>query len=97
MAPTSKPTPPSSSLIHATSQQTRFKDTGNTLEVDLKDVTISIGEVELLSSVHLRLKEGVRYGLVGRSVPLFSCDACNGTDKVWGVGMERESQRCALR
>lgn len=71
MAPTTKPTP-SSSLIQATSQQTRFKDTSNKLEIDLSDVTLSIGAVELLSSCHLRLKEGIRYALVGRYALSFS-------------------------
>ncbi|KAM0747556.1 P-loop containing nucleoside triphosphate hydrolase protein [Meredithblackwellia eburnea MCA 4105] len=57
------------SAITATSQQSRFHsatlDTNN--EIDLQDVTIAIGENELLTGVHLRLKQGVRYGLVGRN------------------------------
>jgi ATP-binding cassette subfamily F protein 3 len=58
------------SSIQATIQQSRFHtetlDTSG--EIDLKDVTISIGERELISSSHLRLKEGFRYGFVGRRV-----------------------------
>lgn len=53
--------------IECRSQQSRFHaDTLDSVEVDLKDVSISIGERELLSGAHVRLKEGVRYGLVGR-------------------------------
>jgi ATP-binding cassette subfamily F protein 3 len=55
--------------IVCTAQQSRFHsatiETGN--EIDLKDVCISIGQNELLSGVHLRLKAGVRYALLGRN------------------------------
>ncbi|KAJ7853880.1 P-loop containing nucleoside triphosphate hydrolase protein [Mycena leptocephala] len=44
-----------------------YETLDTTLEIDLKAVTISIGERELISSSHLRLKQGVRYGLVGRN------------------------------
>ncbi|EPQ32208.1 uncharacterized protein PFL1_00405 [Pseudozyma flocculosa PF-1] len=58
------------SLIHATSQESRFyldaTDTAS-LEVDLKDVTITLAGRELLQNAHLRLKSGVHYGLVGRN------------------------------
>nr|GAT52830.1 iron complex transport system ATP-binding protein [Mycena chlorophos] len=66
MAPNSKPTP---SLITAVSQQSRFhtETLDTSLEVDLKGVTISIGERELITNSHLRFKNGVRYGLVGRN------------------------------
>ena len=61
--------------IIATSQQSRFHtetlDTG--IEVDLKDVTISIAERELITDSRLKLKEGVRYALVGRCVALRAC------------------------
>ncbi|KAJ7167528.1 P-loop containing nucleoside triphosphate hydrolase protein [Mycena filopes] len=71
MAPKAKATTNNLNPIIATSQQSRFHsetlDTDTTLEIDLKAVTISIGERELISSSHLRLKEGVRYGLVGRN------------------------------
>lgn len=62
----SSPTP----LIVATSQQSRFhaETLDTSLEIDLKGVSISIGERELISSSHLRLKEGVKYGFVGRCV-----------------------------
>ncbi|PWN48756.1 P-loop containing nucleoside triphosphate hydrolase protein [Violaceomyces palustris] len=57
-------------LIHATSQESRFHvDATETdsLEIDLKDVNISLGQNELLVGAHLRLKHGVHYGLVGRN------------------------------
>ncbi|KDN43911.1 P-loop containing nucleoside triphosphate hydrolase protein [Tilletiaria anomala UBC 951] len=59
--------------IHATSQETRFYlDAIETAsgEIDLKNVTISIGEggqKDLLVDAHLRLKGGTHYGLVGRN------------------------------
>ncbi|KAL1742978.1 P-loop containing nucleoside triphosphate hydrolase protein [Schizophyllum fasciatum] len=56
--------------IVATSQTSRFHvDTLSTLskEIDLKDVTISLGDREILVDAHLRLKENVHYGLVGRN------------------------------
>ncbi|KAJ6561577.1 P-loop containing nucleoside triphosphate hydrolase protein [Mycena vulgaris] len=66
MAPKAKATP---NLISATSQQSRFhtETLDTSLEIDLKAVTISIGERELISASHLRLKQGIRYGLVGRN------------------------------
>ncbi|ORZ09277.1 P-loop containing nucleoside triphosphate hydrolase protein [Absidia repens] len=54
--------------IIATSQQSRFHlETLETLskEIDLKTVNITVSQVELLVDAHLRLKENVRYGLVG--------------------------------
>ncbi|KAJ7639258.1 P-loop containing nucleoside triphosphate hydrolase protein [Roridomyces roridus] len=68
MAPKAK-TPSTKNTITATSQQSRFhaETLDTSLEIDLKAVTISIGERELISSSHLRLKEGIRYGLVGRN------------------------------
>ncbi|KAK4701684.1 hypothetical protein P7C70_g4544, partial [Phenoliferia sp. Uapishka_3] len=55
--------------IVATSQQSRFHAAtlDTSLEVDVLDCTIAIGERELISGSHLRLKQGVRYGLVGRN------------------------------
>ncbi|KAL8277263.1 hypothetical protein RQP46_010332 [Phenoliferia psychrophenolica] len=55
--------------IVATSQQSRFHAAtlDSSLEVDLNDINISIGERDLITSSHLRLKQGVRYGLVGRN------------------------------
>ncbi|KAJ6515472.1 P-loop containing nucleoside triphosphate hydrolase protein [Mycena sanguinolenta] len=69
MAPKSKTASPNLNSIIATSQQSRFhtETLDTTLEIDLKSVTISIGERELISSSHLRLKQGVRFGLVGRN------------------------------
>ncbi|KAJ7831894.1 P-loop containing nucleoside triphosphate hydrolase protein [Mycena leptocephala] len=69
MAPKAKATSKNLNPITATSQQSRFhtETLDTTLEIDLKAVTISIGERELISSSHLRLKQGIRYGLVGRN------------------------------
>ncbi|KAJ7724833.1 P-loop containing nucleoside triphosphate hydrolase protein [Mycena metata] len=69
MAPKAKAAPQDPNSIIATSQQSRFhtETLDTTLEIDLKAVTISIGERELISSSHLRLKEGIRYGLIGRN------------------------------
>lgn len=56
--------------IKATSQESRFHteaiDT-ETKEIDLKDVTVAIEERMLLDDAHLRIKEGMHYGLVGRN------------------------------
>jgi ATP-binding cassette, subfamily F, member 3 len=67
----STPHPPS---IICTSQQSRFhtETLDATTEVDLYDVSISIGQKDLIESSHLRLKSGVRYALVGRYV----CRSC---------------------
>ncbi|KAJ7741040.1 P-loop containing nucleoside triphosphate hydrolase protein [Mycena metata] len=69
MAPKAKAAPQNPNSIIATSQQSRFhtETLDTTLEIDLKAVTISIGERELVSSSHLRLKESIRYGLIGRN------------------------------
>lgn len=58
------------SRIVATSRQTRFNPLvqGDASEVDLNDVNISIGEKEILGDARIRLKNGVKYGLIGRSV-----------------------------
>ena len=55
--------------ITATSQQSRFHAgtaDANHSDVDLKEVTVSIGSLELVTDSRLKLKEGVRYALVGR-------------------------------
>lgn len=55
--------------INATSEQSRFHtETLNTsvAEIDLKGVSITIGQRELITDSRLKLKEGVRYALVGR-------------------------------
>jgi ATP-binding cassette, subfamily F, member 3 len=36
-------------------------------EIDLKTVNLAVGKLDLLEDAHLRLKEGVKYGLVGRN------------------------------
>lgn len=60
-------------VIECRAQQSRFwTDTLTSgIEVDLKDVSIAVGtgkdQRELLTNAHVRLKEGVRYGLVGRN------------------------------
>jgi ATPase subunit of ABC transporter with duplicated ATPase domains len=55
--------------IHCSSQQSRFhtETLDTSREIDLKEVSVSIGERELLSGAHLRLKDGARYALVGRN------------------------------
>lgn len=56
--------------IRATSQESRFHTesiTTATKEVDLKDVNLFVGERQLLTDAHVRIKEGVKYGLVGRN------------------------------
>ncbi|GAA6005938.1 hypothetical protein JCM11491_004066 [Sporobolomyces phaffii] len=55
--------------IHCSSQQSRFHEAtlDTSKEIDLKDVSISIGERELLAGAHLRLKDGARYALIGRN------------------------------
>lgn len=55
--------------ITAISQQSRFHT--ETLEtssrdVDLRGVTLAVGDSELLADAHLRLTAGQRYGLIGR-------------------------------
>ncbi|KAF8336560.1 P-loop containing nucleoside triphosphate hydrolase protein [Cantharellus anzutake] len=56
--------------ITATSETTRFHvDTLTTLsrEIDVKKVSVSIGNNDLLVDAHLRLKDGVHYALTGRN------------------------------
>ncbi|KAF8587322.1 P-loop containing nucleoside triphosphate hydrolase protein [Ramaria rubella] len=60
----------SPSQITAHSQTSRFHvDTLTTLskEIDLKQVSIAIGQKDILVDAHLRLKTGVSYGLIGRN------------------------------
>ncbi|PPQ64031.1 hypothetical protein CVT24_008844 [Panaeolus cyanescens] len=56
--------------IVAYSQQSRFHretfDANNT-DIDLKDVNITVNDKEILVDAHLRLKPGVRYGMVGQN------------------------------
>ncbi|KAF8646482.1 hypothetical protein AX16_007194 [Volvariella volvacea WC 439] len=62
--------PPTSSLITATSQQTRFShnitDTGSK-DLDLPTLNVLIGKREILVDAHLQLIYGVHYVLVGRN------------------------------
>lgn len=55
--------------IVATSRQTRFNPLvqGDASEVDLNDVDISVGEREILVDARIRLKNGIKYGLIGRN------------------------------
>ncbi|ELU37416.1 ABC transporter, putative [Rhizoctonia solani AG-1 IA] len=67
---TSKSSKSDSGQIVATSQTSRFHvDTLTTLsrEIDLHQVNISVGIRDILIDAHLRLKTGVKYGLVGRN------------------------------
>lgn len=59
-----------SMAIKVTSQESRFHTESiitSTKEIDLKDVNLYVGQKQLLQDAHLRLKEGVHYGLVGRN------------------------------
>ncbi|KAJ3070564.1 hypothetical protein HDU98_006458 [Podochytrium sp. JEL0797] len=63
------PQQPAFELV-ATSQQSRFKvDTLETLanDVDLKQVNIVVNNNALLQDAHLKLFQGVHYGLIGRN------------------------------
>ncbi|EGN95068.1 hypothetical protein SERLA73DRAFT_113824 [Serpula lacrymans var. lacrymans S7.3] len=56
--------------IIASSQQSRFhRETLETSskDIDLADVNISVNQLDLLVDAHLKLKEGVRYGLIGQN------------------------------
>ena len=56
--------------ILATSQQSRFhRETLETSskDIDMHTVNITVNNLDLLVDAHLRLKEGVRYGLVGQN------------------------------
>ncbi|KAJ3502721.1 hypothetical protein NMY22_g18494 [Coprinellus aureogranulatus] len=57
-------------LITAYSQQSRFhRETfdANTTDIDIKGVNISVGQKDILIDAHLRLKAGVKYGMVGQN------------------------------
>jgi len=59
--------------ISAYSQQSRFHretfdaSTTNDVDIDIKGVNLSVNNRELLVDAHLRLKPGVRYGMVGQN------------------------------
>ena len=59
------------SQIVVTTQQSRFhadaNDAPESKEVDIKDLTLSISKLEILSHAHLRLREGVHYVFGGRN------------------------------
>lgn len=73
--PKAKPARPSKLAqnegIIVTSQQSRFHtesiDAPTLKEIDVKDLTISVGGVELLDHAHLRIQEGVHYVFHGRN------------------------------
>lgn len=82
MADSSTPSTTSTSTISSTpaaaaaveivaySQQSRFhRETfdANSTDIDLKGVNLSVNNKELLVDAHLRLKSGVRYGMVGQN------------------------------
>ena len=78
MADSSTPTSTSTTTISPTpnveivaySQQSRFhRETfdANSTDIDLKGVNVSVNNKELLVDAHLRLKFGVRYGMVGQN------------------------------
>ena len=66
----STPIPTPAVEIVAYSQQSRFhRETfdANSTDIDLKGVNVSVNNKELLVDAHLRLKSGVRYGMVGQN------------------------------
>lgn len=58
-------------LITATAQQSRFHsatfDAGANLDLELLDVNLAIGDLEVLDGANIVLRSGVRYGLTGRN------------------------------
>lgn len=67
---TPKESSPTPSQIRATSQQSRFhlaSIEADTTAIDLETVCIATGENEVIVDASLRIKEGVRYGLIGRN------------------------------
>lgn len=62
---------PEDGTLVVTSQQSRFHvdavDAPTSKDIDVKDLTLSIGGRELLDHVHLRIVEGVHYVLAGRN------------------------------
>ncbi|KAI9352090.1 P-loop containing nucleoside triphosphate hydrolase protein [Obelidium mucronatum] len=70
IASSASPSLPAKFELVATSIQSRFhKDTLETLsnDVDLKGVNITINNSTILQDAHLKLFQGVRYGLIGRN------------------------------
>lgn len=67
---TSTPIPQDGNIV-VTSQQSRFYvdavDAPTSKDIDVKDLTLSVGGRELLDHAHLRLVEGVHYVLAGRN------------------------------
>lgn len=61
----------STPLITATAQQSRFHsatfDAGANLDLELRDVTLTIGGLDALEGADIVLRSGVRYGLTGRN------------------------------
>lgn len=58
----------SAAVLQATSQVTRFhiqEHADRARDVDLHQVTVTIGDNEVLSDAHLQLMQGVHYGLLG--------------------------------
>lgn len=62
------PAPPPA--FSATSQTTRFHSTDSTATskvIDIADISMAIGERDLLAGGRLQLTAGTRYGLIGRN------------------------------
>ena len=60
---------PSTEIV-ADSQQSRFhRETfdANSSDIDIKGLNLSVNNKEILVDAHLRLKPGVRYGMVGQN------------------------------
>lgn len=88
-------------VIECRAQQSRFwTDTLTAgIEIDLKDVSIAVGtgkdQRELLTNAHVRLKEGVRYGLVGRCGKTFIVLFGPIQAELLPSGTERENRPCS--
>lgn len=87
----------SQTAIVATSQQTRFNPI-EAPEIQLEQVTIALGDRDLLDDASLKLTPGIRYALVGRYVwlrPSLSLSLFPYTDGRL-TGMGRESRVCRI-
>lgn len=81
--------------VVATSRQTRFNPLvqGDASEVDLNDVNISIAEREILVDARVRLKNGIKYGLIGRN----GCGKSSEWDYPLAWSDSLMSKRCCRR
>lgn len=64
---------------------THLADTAILLQIDLKDVNLSVGERHLLVDAHLRVKAGIKYGFVAPNGSGKSSECQRGTTPVGRV------------